>query len=147
MVVQAYEALGDKAGAARAARISLARAEKALAAEPVNAPAMSFGVSALATLGMYERAREWATQAVLIDPDTPQVRVNVACGLIKAGETDMALDLLDQVLSLDVEERLNWIESDSDLDGIREHPRFKAMIAAARARLAAVKSGRSSPEI
>jgi hypothetical protein len=32
---------------------------------------------------------------------------------------------------------LNWMKGDADLDPVRDHPRFKAMIAAAEARLLA----------
>jgi hypothetical protein len=31
---------------------------------------------------------------------------------------------------------VNWMKIDPDLDRVRDHPRFKAMIAAAEARLA-----------
>lgn len=138
MVIQAYEALDDKEGTRRAAQTSLERAEKAIAAEPANGSAMAFGASALVILGMYDHAKEWATQALLVDPDTPQVRLNVACAMIRAGEKDMALDLLEQVLSRGwmVEGRVHWMERDTDLDPIREHPRFKAIIAEAKEQLA-----------
>jgi hypothetical protein len=49
---------------------------------------------------------------------------------------DAALDMLGprfETMSIEV---LNWVKTDPDLDPIRDHPRFKAMLAAAEARLA-----------
>jgi len=37
---------------------------------------------------------------------------------------------------------VNWAKVDPDLDPVRDHPRFKAMLAAAEARLAQVASDR-----
>jgi hypothetical protein len=51
---------------------------------------------------------------------------------------EAALDLLApsfERMRIDV---VNWVKADPDLDPIRDHPRFKAMLAAAEARLAIV---------
>jgi hypothetical protein len=39
------------------------------------------------------------------------------------------------VLEKDTAETVNWAKVDPDLDAVREHPRFKAMLAKADARL------------
>ena len=52
------------------------------------------------------------------------------------GEVDRALDLLESIIAKYQIEQYHWMKIDTTLDGIREHPRFKAMIAAAEARLA-----------
>jgi adenylate cyclase len=52
------------------------------------------------------------------------------------GEFDVALDLLGPVLERDAAETVIWAKVDPDLDAIRDHPRFKAMLAKADARLA-----------
>jgi len=76
-------------------------------------------------------------RALLLDPANMNMRYNLACILIMdLNDVDAALDLLEplyQEVSLSL---LNWSKSDSDLDGIRDHPRHKAMVAAAEARLA-----------
>jgi len=137
MLVSCYRAVGDEEGALRAARRSLARAERIVAHEPVNGSAMSFAVSALAALGEAERAKEWAARAMLLDPDNLNMRYNFACMLVlELHDHEGALDILDPLFQLVGIDALKWSQSDVDLDAIRDHPRFKAMIAAADARLA-----------
>jgi adenylate cyclase len=137
MLVSCYTANGDKEGARRAARRVLERCEKIVAAEPDNGSAMGFAVGALDALGEAERAKEWAERALLLDPDNFNLRYNFACSLVTdLHEYDAALDLLAprfESMSIEV---LNWVKTDPDLDPIRDHPRFKAMLAAAEARLA-----------
>jgi len=41
-------------------------------------------------------------------------------------------------------EAVNWSKTDPDLDPVRDHPRFKAMFAAAEARVGAVVSRKRS---
>jgi adenylate cyclase len=137
MLVSCYTAIGDKEGARKAARRALERCERIVAMEPDHGSAMGFGVGALAALGEAERAKEWAERAILLDPDNINLRYNFACSLIvDLHEYDAALDLLAPRFESMGIEVLNWVKSDPDLDPIREHPRFKAMLAAAEARLA-----------
>ena len=56
--------------------------------------------------------------------------------MVELHEFDAALDLLEPVLEKLRTEAVNWTKTDPDLDLIRDHPRFKAMLAAAEARLA-----------
>jgi adenylate cyclase len=136
MLVSCYNAIGDKEGARRAARRALERCEKIVAVEPDNGSAMGFGVGALAALGEAERAKEWAERAILLDPDNLNLRYNFACSLITdLRDYDAALDMLGPRFETMPTEVLNWVKSDPDLDPIRDHPRFKAMLAAAEARL------------
>ena len=136
MLVSCYKAVGDEEGARGAARRSLARAERIVAHEPVNGSAMSFAVSALAALGEAERAKEWAARAMLLDPDNLNMRYNFACMLVlELHDHEGALDLLEPLLERALIDAVKWAKSDVDLDAIRDHPRFKAMMAAAETRL------------
>jgi adenylate cyclase len=137
MLVSCYNAIGDKEGARRAARRALERCEKIVAVEPDNGSAMGFAVGALAALGEAERAKEWAERALLLDPDNINLRYNFACSLITdLHDYDAALDLLGPRFERMGIEVLHWVKSDPDLDPVRDHPRFKAMLAAAEKRLA-----------
>jgi adenylate cyclase len=139
-LVSCYTALGDGENSRRAARIALARAEKAVAQDRSNGMAMGIGVSALAALGETERAKDWMDRALLIDPDNMQMRYNFACALATSlGDPDAALGMLGPVLERDPGANVGAAKTDPDFDGLRDDPRFQAMIAAAEARLAAVK--------
>jgi adenylate cyclase len=136
MLVSCYTVIGDKQGARRAARRALERCEKIVAVEPDNGSAMGFAVGALAALGEAERAKEWAERALLLDPDNVNLRYNFACSLVTdLHDYDAALDMLGPRFETMGIEVLNWVKSDPDLDPIRDHPRFKAILAAAEARL------------
>ncbi len=137
MAIQCYEAKGDLEGLKRIARHTLERVERIIAAEPDHTTAMTHGVSALVALGEKERALDWIERALLLAPrDDLSLRYNLACTMAALGDAERALDLLEVVVARCQSEALPWIKIDTTLDNVREHPRFKAMIAAAEARLA-----------
>jgi adenylate cyclase len=138
MLMSCYKAIGDRDAVRRAASLTLARTEKIVAQDPNNGSAMGFAVGALGCLGEPERAREWATRAVLLDPDNLNMRYNLGCTLLTdANDHDGALALLAPLFKRVSRELFNWSKSDGDLDSIRGDPRFKAMEAEADARLTA----------
>jgi adenylate cyclase len=137
MVVQAYQALGDRDQTLAASRRCLARCERILAVEPDHGEALGFFVSALADLGQADRARQWANWAVLFDPDNLRLRYNLACAMATLRDADAAVDLLEAVVVEVSAGWIAWMGQDNSLDPIREHPRFTALMAKARARVAA----------
>jgi adenylate cyclase len=146
MLLSCYVAVGDSQAARRTAHIALSRAEKALTQDPNNGTVTAYSAYALATLGEAERAKERMNRALLIDPDNWNMRYNFACALlIHLKETDAALDLLGPVLEKVAIGFLNHAKADPDFIPLRDNPRFKAMISAAEARLAAENDGASSP--
>ena len=136
MLISCYESIGDKEGARRSAQRTLERAEKVITTEPDNGSAMGFAVGAHSVMGNVERAREWAKRALLLNPDNKNMRYNFGCAFVRLGLIDEALDLIEPVTAASGIEHVNWTKQDADLDPIREHPRYKAMMAAAEARLA-----------
>src|SRR5262249_35264620 len=69
MLVSIHAALGDAQAMRAAAREVLARAERALQSDDTQVVARSYGAYALAALGDGERAKEWMSRALLIEPD------------------------------------------------------------------------------
>ena len=137
MLPGCYLANGDAEGAKRASRRALARCEMAVAADPGNGTAMSFLVSALATLGEFERVHDWIERGNLLDPDNLNMRYNFACMMLtNLGEKERALELLAPTFETCRADSLNWVRTDPDMDPLRGDPRFQAMVAAAEARLA-----------
>jgi adenylate cyclase len=141
MLITCYNAIGNSQAALNAAQITLARAELVLAQDRGNGLAMGHASNALAVLGQAERAKEWMNRAMLIDPENWNMRYNFACALAAyLKETDAALAMLAPVFPKASSGLLNHAKVDPDFDGIRDDPRFKTMLAAAEARLAAENS-------
>jgi len=148
MLLSCYTALRDSQAVLRVARITVSRVEKMMVQDPNNATAMGSGAIALAALGEDERAKEWINRSMLIDPDNMNARYNFACSLTSVGknrDVDTALELLRPVFEKLATGFLNHAKADPDLDPLRDDPRFKAMVAAAETRLAAIEAGSGSP--
>jgi len=135
MLMTCYQALGDKDGLRSASERTLARTEKLLAQDPNNGSALAMGIGALAALGQQDRAKEWTARAMIVDPDNSNMRYNIACAFIlDLKDHETALDILELALAKFGKDRVAHAKTDPDLDAVRDHPRFKAMIAAAEAR-------------
>jgi adenylate cyclase len=145
MLLTCYTAVGDSEAARRVAKITLSRTEKTLAQDPNNGTAMAYGAIALATLGEAERAKDWISRALLIDPENMNARYNFACSLTNyLKEPEAALELLGPVFETMAIAWLNHAKADPDLEPLRQDPRFKAMVASAEARLGAA-NGENRP--
>ena len=136
MVMTCYQSVGDQDSMLRAARTSIERAETALGKDPSNTQLLAAGANALALLGEDRRAREWIDRALLLDPDNNLTRYNLACALIvRLNDRERAIEVLGPYFEQIFPNRLKHIAADPDMDPIRDDPRFKAMLAAARQRL------------
>ena len=122
-----YKGLNRDGEANDARRRSLSITEKHLELYPEDARALYLGAGGWAAIGDRKRALEWAERALSIDPNDPSVLYNVACNYALLGESEKALDCLERSL-FHGEWYKGWAEHDSDLDSIRAHPRFQAMM-------------------
>ncbi len=66
-------------------------------------------------------------RALAADPEEPLVLYNVACTYALLGHTDKAIGCIESAVDLGGSWR-EWIENDPDLDALRSHPRFQALI-------------------
>jgi adenylate cyclase len=133
---QCYLSKGDVEGARAAALRALARVEAVIAAEPDHGRALGYGAGILANLGETERAREWIERGTLLDPDNTILHFNFVCALSRMGEIDAALDLLATVIGKGSKGWLVWLDNDTDIDPIRNQPRFIELVRQARSRFA-----------
>jgi adenylate cyclase len=137
MLVCCYSAKGDATKIRESARHAVERAERAVAQDPTNGTALGGGAYCLAASGDEDRARDWIRRSLLLDPDNLSMRYNVACTLaLKLGDVDPALEALAPYLAkVTSATRIRHAEADPDLDPIRDDPRFKTMVSAAKQRL------------
>jgi serine/threonine protein kinase/tetratricopeptide (TPR) repeat protein len=122
-----YTGMGRDAEAEQSYRRAWQRAEKHLELHPDDARALYLGANSLCRLGERARGLEWAQRALAIDPEDCGILYNVACVYALQGETDGAIDCLEKAMTHAYWYK-RWAENDSDLDSLRNHPRFQALM-------------------
>jgi adenylate cyclase len=128
LLIHVYRSLDRTDKIEAAARKGIALAEKELALHPENPRPAALGAAGLLAIGETERAREWLTRALAIDPDDLLTLYNAACVYAHLGEAEPALDLLERFIPLANDLNRAWIKHDSDFDSLRGHPRFQKIL-------------------
>jgi adenylate cyclase len=128
LLVHIYRSLGRDQEKESAARRGIERAERELTLHPDNPRPAYLGAAALVTLGQSDRAREWVSRAMSIDPDDVLTQYNAACVYSLLGDIEPAFDLLERLLPHANHETKAWIKHDSDFDPLREHPRYQKIL-------------------
>jgi adenylate cyclase len=144
MVGACNDALGRQAERKSAASRALQREEKEIALRPDNAHALALSSCDLAALGENERAKEWAMRSLIIDPDDLVNRYNIAGTMAMMNELDDALELLEAYAREMPPSRINRIKLDTSFVPLHGHQRYKALVARAEARWAAVQSDQTA---
>jgi serine/threonine protein kinase/Flp pilus assembly protein TadD len=127
LVSSVYDSLNRKADALAARHRTLEIIERHMGLHPDDPRALYLGAGALCELGQRARGVEWADRALSLDPNDPSVLYNVACVFSGLGELDKAIDCLEKSITSGMGQK-EWIENDSDLDPLRNHPRFHALL-------------------
>lgn len=124
-----FQSLGRLDEMRASAKAALARTEAAVAERPDDADALAFGAGLLAALGESDRTRDWAERASIIEPDDFYMHYNIACAFAILGEKDLALDRLERIMGPTTLRSLQeFMLHDSDLDVLRDHPRFAEIL-------------------
>jgi len=118
---------GDFQGSKEKAKEGLRRAKAFLKLRPDDNRAWNLGAFALYTLGDSVRAEEWMQTSIKNSPRNSILTYNAACFYALTGDTEKSLDYLAQTANWGCL-NLNWLEQDSDLDAVRENPRFNEII-------------------
>ena len=136
MLSSCYLALGDEKKKLEAAQMMVSESERAVQQDPSNGAALGILAGGHALLGDEERAREWISRALLVDPENLTMRYTFACVLVThLDDKEGALKMLETTLALAGAPLVRIADSDTDLDSIRDDPRFRKMITAAKTRL------------
>lgn len=123
-----YRSIGREREIEAAARKAVERAEQELTVHPENPRPAYLGANCLLLIGEQDRAMEWLSRALAIDPDDIMTQYNVACVYTKLRDFNRAFDLLERVLPHANHETKSWIRVDSDLDGLRNLPRYQKVL-------------------
>jgi TolB-like protein/Flp pilus assembly protein TadD len=122
-----YYGLGDSEKADNCHHRSLEVIEKHLDLNPDDARALYLGAGSLIGIGRTEQGLEWAAKAVEIDPNDAAILYNVACTYSKAERPEEAIDYLERAVAVGFHAK-DWILNDGDLEPLREHPRYLALL-------------------
>ena len=128
MLVNVFRSLGRQEDAESYARHGIRKAEEELRLHPENANVACLGATVLAFLGEDGRALEWLGRSLATDPGDTNIQYNAACTYALLGQADRAIDLLEKWIPLVGAEMRLWFKHDSDLESIRNHPRYAKLV-------------------
>ena len=128
LLPQLYHSTGDRERELKAAREGIKRARMVLDLNPDDNRALNMGAFALLRLGDREEAMRWMESSVEKAPLDSIVHYNAACLYALAGEVEKSLDCLENIQLRVGNLNREWLTHDSDLDSIREHPRYAKIL-------------------
>lgn len=128
MLVNVFRSLDQREQAETYARIGVRKAEDDLKLHPENANVACLGAIVLAFLGERDRAMEWLTRALAVDPNDINIQYNAACTYSQLGEIEHAIDVLEAWLPQVGLDMKLWFRNDSDLEPIRAHARYPGLL-------------------
>lgn len=131
---QLHVSLGNPSRALEVSREGIARVRKALAFDPGDNRARNLGAFALLRAGHPEEAAKWMDASIAQAPGDSIVQYNAACFYALQGETERALDCLQTSLGKVGYVSSDWLANDSDLDSLRQHPRYSEILASVKDR-------------
>jgi serine/threonine protein kinase/tetratricopeptide (TPR) repeat protein len=127
LLAQTYKGLGQDDKGAKPFELGLANAKRYLELNPDHARALYMCAIGLANIGDREKAFGVIDRALAIDPEDPMILYGAACVYALTGREEEAIDHLEKALSTGCCHS-DWVEKDNDLEALRDHPRFKALL-------------------
>ncbi|MFL6830246.1 MAG: TIR domain-containing protein [Sphingomicrobium sp.] len=135
MLLTCFSAQGQRERLPEVAQQMLERTDRVLAEDSLNASALGVSAAALTILGDVDRAKERLGRAMVVDPDNINMPYNFACMLANwVGDVEGALDMLEPMMPRQSRSLMITMLADPDMDPLRDHPRFKRMVAEAMKR-------------
>ena len=124
----AFSALGRSEESLTAAGEAEAVTDAHLQRHPDDLRALGLSAGSLIRMGRAEEALARTDRALRLAPDDLSVLHNASCAYAQAGQTDRALELMHRRLAMGGTVYREWLEHDTDFDGMREDPRFVAIL-------------------
>ena len=135
MLTMCYRETGQTEKEDDAARRAMERINRALEEDPRDTFALTYKVLGHAHYGEAEQAKQLALRVKAIDPESPAIDYCLACAMSLLGDVDTALDFLEASLTrVRASSFVDWVKRDTDLDPLRDNPRFKQLVADLQAR-------------
>ncbi|MGA7296101.1 MAG: tetratricopeptide repeat protein [Rhodanobacteraceae bacterium] len=126
-LAQAYASLGRRQDEMKARLGLLNTVERHLKLNPHDTRALQIGANNLIKVGEDKKAVAMTEQALKQGRDEPVVLYNGACFYALQNNLERALELLQKAVELGWGDRA-WMEHDSDLEPLRDNPRFQALL-------------------
>jgi adenylate cyclase len=127
MLAGALFSLGRRDEAVAAAIRALGAIDARLAVEPNDSRALHLAAVLSARVGQRERSLAYIDRVLRLRPDEFATAYNVACAYAVLEMREEALASLDRAVR-NGRGDLGWIEHDPDFDGLRDDPRFDAIV-------------------
>jgi adenylate cyclase len=125
---QLYNSLNQKDKAMEVTALGIERVRAVLELNPDNNRALNLGAFALLRLGEAKEAKQWMEASMQNAPMDSIIQYNAACFYSLAGDADSALDCLENCLIKVGNISREWLVHDSDMDNIRDNPRYDEII-------------------
>lgn len=127
LAAQAYSDLGNDRLAYDLRKRGIEIADRMLALNPGDTRALYLAANALVFLDEHEKSLLYAKRALALEPEDSMVLYNVACVYALLNMVDEALTCLERSYEAGLNTR-GWYQHDSNLDSVRDHPRFQALL-------------------
>ncbi|WP_299878576.1 tetratricopeptide repeat protein [uncultured Cocleimonas sp.] len=122
-LVAAYDDLNESEKREKEIKRCIKVVKNHLLLNPGDSRALYLGAQVLIRAGEKEEAVNWMGKSLTIDPDEPSVYYNAACLSSLMGNIEDAIKYFEFAIGAGYVSK-EWIENDSDLDLIRDHPKF-----------------------
>jgi len=125
---QYYEDLGDMVKSIEIRQRGVMIAENHLKINPGDTRALYMGANALIALGEQSKGMDWLNRALTLEPGDAMLLYNAGCIYAMCDMHEEALNCLEKSASSGLTQKA-WYEHDSNLDSLRQLPRFRELLA------------------
>ncbi len=122
-LVAAYDDLDESEKLEKEIKRCITVVKNHLELNPGDSRALYLGAQVLIRAGEKQEAVKWMEKSLTIDPDEPSVYYNAACLSALMGNIEDAINYFEFAIGAGYVSK-EWIDNDSDLDLIRDHPKF-----------------------